>query len=367
MLPRHLIGFPAALPPLIGREREIAELRDLLLQPGQRLVTLTGPGGVGKTRLAIAVASEVAPAFKDGVVFVPLAAVGDPSLVVPTIARALEIQEAPGRPLMKALADALRDRRMLVVLDNLEHLLAGARDLVTLLNRCPRLALLVTSRSPLRLSIEQRMATPPLALPSPGDTPDIAALADLGAIALFVARARAVHHGFGLDTGNAAAASDICRRLDGLPLAIELAAAWVRVLPPAALLERLEQRLPLLHGGAADQPGRLRTMRDAIAWSYDLLSDDEARLPSPGRFRGRLYSRSGGVGVGSRDSGDGERTRRHTPVAGRPTPDTRHPTPSICSPSWLTRALYSWRRSPAGSCASPCWKRSASSPWKRWR
>jgi predicted ATPase len=203
-------------------------------------------------------------------------AVSAPSVVLPTIAHALDVQETPGRWLPDVLADALREQRLLVGLDNLENELASTPALVELLNRCPRLTLLITSRSPLRVSVEQRMTTPALSLPDHGDTPDIAAFAALRTIALFVARARAAHPEFALDADHAAAVIAICRRLDGLPLAIELDAVWVRVLPPSTLLDQLGRRLPMLHGGGKDQPGRLRAMRDAIAWSYGLLSAEAA-------------------------------------------------------------------------------------------
>ncbi|MGH2616414.1 MAG: ATP-binding protein, partial [Thermomicrobiales bacterium] len=269
--------MPRLLTSFVGREWELAAIGELMAT-GPRLLTLTGPGGVGKTRLAIAAATAIAPAFADGVVFVPLAAITEPGLVLPTISRALDIRETPGRPLTKTLAEALQDWRVLLVLDNFEHVLVAAADLARLLEACPGLTALVTSRAPLRLSVEQRFLTPPLTLPAPGHTLADGGLAGNEAIALFVERARSVRHDFAVDGGNAAQLVEICRRLDGLPLAIELAAAWVRVLPPAALLSRLDQRLSLLHGAIDEQPLRLRTMRDAIAWSYDLLAPDEARL-----------------------------------------------------------------------------------------
>jgi non-specific serine/threonine protein kinase len=254
----------------------------LVREPPRRLITLTGPGGVGKTRLALAVAAEVAPEFADGAVFVPLAAIADADLLLPTIARALDIRETRERSWAEAVLTALRERYLLLVLDNVEHLalpgMTAAADVAALLDACPGVTALVTSRAPLHLRGEQRFVTPPLALPTPGETLPIETLADYGAIAFFVERARLVNYEFALNADNADAIAAICRRLDGLPLAIELATPWLRVLPPAALLAQLEPRLPLLQGGAADQPARLRTMRDAIAWSYDLLSPDEARL-----------------------------------------------------------------------------------------
>ncbi|MCA9876770.1 MAG: AAA family ATPase [Thermomicrobiales bacterium] len=271
-------GFPANLTSFIGRQADIAALLGLLRQPDGRLVTLTGPGGVGKTRLALAVASVIVPEYEDGAVFVPLAHITDSTLVLPAIAHALEIRETLERPVARALVAALRDRQLLLVLDNLEHVLAAAHELGLLLAACPRLTLLVTSREPLRLAAEQRFRIEPLALPDLGARLTLDTLSGYEAIALFIARARSVRRGFSLTVENRVAVIEICRRLDGLPLAVELAAAWVRVIPPASLLAGLNERLPLLHGGAEDQPARLRTMRDAIAWSHDLLTPEEARL-----------------------------------------------------------------------------------------
>ncbi|MGH2615745.1 MAG: ATP-binding protein, partial [Thermomicrobiales bacterium] len=277
---RRWVGFPATPRPPIGRDREVAALRDLLQESRCRLVTVTGTGGVGKTRLAIAVAAEVAAEFADGALFVPLAAISDPALILPAIARVLEVRETPGRTPRESLVAVLRDRHLLLVLDNFEHLVGAeaAADVSALLEACSNLTVLVTSRTPLRLHDEQLFATSPLSLPPASEEIAPDALSEYGAVALFVERARMTRHGFALTGENATSVVEICRRLDGLPLAIELAAAWVRVLPPASLLERLHPRLSLLRGGTADQPARLRTMRDAIAWSYDLLSEEEARL-----------------------------------------------------------------------------------------
>ncbi len=268
-------SLPTPLTSFIGREREIADACDLLLG-GVRLVTLTGPGGVGKTRLAVRVAGELAQDFADGAVFVPLASVTDFDLVPTTVGLALGVREAGDRTLASRLADALRDRALLLVLDNFEHVVEAAPLVTHLLESCHRLAVLVTSRTPLRVSGEHVFPVPPLAVPDPAEP--TARVAETEAVCLFVARARAADPAFALTTENARAVAAVCQRLAGLPLAVELAAARVRVLPPAALLPRLAPALPLLTGGRRDDPARLRTMRDAIAWSYDLLLPDEQAL-----------------------------------------------------------------------------------------
>jgi predicted ATPase/DNA-binding CsgD family transcriptional regulator len=262
----------------IGREHEIAALTDLLRRSDVRLVTLIGPGGVGKTRLALQVAEGVPDDFGDGAMFVSLAPLRDPALVLPAIAGALGLRESPDHSLRDRLVAALRGRRLLLVLDNCEHLPGAADDVADLLAACSTVTVLATSRAPWRLSGERLFAIRPLALPGSDETLPLERLARYEAIGLFVERARQVRSVFALDAGNAAAVVEICRRLDGLPLAIELAAVWLRVLTPAALRDQLERRLPLLTGGAADLPARQRTLRDAIAWSYDLLTPDEQRL-----------------------------------------------------------------------------------------
>lgn len=269
-------GFPAALTALFGREQEIAQVCALLQDPQQRLVSLLGPGGVGKTRLAIAVAEHVEGAFPDGAAFVPLAPISQSGDIPGAVAATLGIIGHPERSTTQSIIVALHERRFLLILDNLEHLLAqGAAEFVLeLLQRCPHLHVLVTSREPLRVSLEQRYLTPPLHMPASGQRAET--LAELPAVQLFVARASGVRQHFTLKPGDAESVADICRRLDGLPLAIELAAAWMRVLTPAALLTRLTERLPLLAGGNADQPARFQTMRAAIRWSYDLLTPEEA-------------------------------------------------------------------------------------------
>jgi len=272
-----LVIAPLPTPPtaLIGRERAQAEVVHLLRPGAARLVTLTGPGGVGKSRLALAVADALRDAYPAGVAFVDVAPIRDPTLVPATIARALGLNAATGSTI-QPLAERLREERLLLVLDNVEQVVDAAPLLADLVAACPHLALLVTSRTALRVRAEQRFAAPPLTLPTTGQS--LEDVMSSMAVRLFVARARAVRPEFRLDADNAWAVAEICRRVDGLPLAIELAAARIGLLPPPALLQRLTHRLTALAVGARDLPDRQRTLRAAIDWSYDLLPEMERTL-----------------------------------------------------------------------------------------
>jgi predicted ATPase len=273
---------PAPLPlprsRLIDREQELAQAKTLLQEDDVGLVTLTGPGGVGKTRLALQVAADLTPQFADGVAFVSLASLKDPELVELPVARALQVPEADGQSLGERLLEYLRPRQLLLLLDNTEQLVSAAPLAAQWLEADPGLKLLVTSREPLRVRDERVVPVLPLALPDAEHLPDLDTLAQVPAVALFVERVREVKPDFALTADNAQAIAEICRRLDGLPLALELAAARSNVLPPEALLARLVHRLPLLTHGARDLPQRQQTLRNTIAWSYDLLDESDKAL-----------------------------------------------------------------------------------------
>jgi predicted ATPase/class 3 adenylate cyclase/DNA-binding CsgD family transcriptional regulator len=277
-LDSHPNNLPIQPTWLVGREREARAIEDLLLRSEVRLVTLTGAGGVGKTRLALQVAADLSGAFTDGVYFVNLAPVRDPALVLPAITQAFALSEIREYSLLDVLHNALHDRQLLLLLDNFEQVVEAADLLADLLAHCAGLKLLVTSRMALHLRAEHEFAVLPLALPDPRHLADMHALSQFEAVVLFVARAQAVRPAFEVTTANAPAIAEICTRLDGLPLAIELAAARLNVLPLQALLARLSQRLRLLTGGARDAPARQQTLRNTLAWSYELLTTAEQHL-----------------------------------------------------------------------------------------
>ncbi|HMA37750.1 MAG TPA: tetratricopeptide repeat protein [Chloroflexia bacterium] len=276
-------NLPPPPGPLIGRAREQARLGALLRTPAGRLVTLTGAGGMGKTSLILQVAADLRAHFPDGVCFVALAAVRHPALVMPTIAATLGIQEVRHQPLLRSVATALQDQQVLLILDNFEQVTAGASWITLLLGLLPRLKVVVTSRERLALDAEQEFVVPALAVPDPGQLPALPALAAVPAVALFVERARAVQPDFRLTAENALPIVQICRRLDGLPLAIELAAAHTRGLPPEGLLRRLSAAkgtspLYLLSDPTSHLPARQRTLRSTIDWSFELLAPGQRQL-----------------------------------------------------------------------------------------
>lgn len=274
----NLPRLPIPPTPLIGRERELDEIANLLRTGSARMITLTGAGGVGKTRLALELASNLGDAFPGGVGFVPLASLGDPGLVLPTVAQTLGLAEASHATASEALAASFGDQAWLLVLDNFEHVLDVAPDVASLLAACPGLSILVTSRASLRIRAEHEYPVRPLALPDLHRVPTPCDLAHVSAVQLFLERAQAAAPAFDLTPANSAAVAAICRRLDGLPLALELVAARVRVLGPTELLARLDHLLPLLVGGSRDLPQRQQTMWAAIDWSYELLSPAEQLL-----------------------------------------------------------------------------------------
>lgn len=263
------------LSPIIGRRNEIRELISLLLLDETRLVTMTGIGGTGKTKLARAIAEEMLADFSDGVFFVDLAAIRDPELVIPAIAKPLGIADGGGRPVEDALVEYLGRKDILLVIDNFEQILSAAPLIADLLTVAERTKMLVTSRALLRLSFENEFAVPPLAVPIVTSEMLLSDLIANDAVRLFETRARAVKQSFSLNAENAETIVRICGKLDGLPLAIELAAARIRILSPESILERLDDRMQLLSGGSRDLPDRHRTVRDMINWSYELLNENE--------------------------------------------------------------------------------------------
>src|SRR5215208_2755382 len=271
-------NLPAQPTALVGRERELEEVLALVRNPAVRLLTLTGPGGTGKTRLGLQAAAELTDEFEDGVFFVALAAISDPVLVAPMIARTLGLTESGNQPPEDLLKGYLRHRQVLLLLDNFEQVLGAGSLLDTLLSAASGLKVLATSRTPLRLYGEHEFPVPPLSLPDPESLPPVELLTRYEAVRLFVERAMALRPDFSLTEENAPAVVEICARLDGLPLAIELAAARTKLLPPQALLSRLGNRLKLLTGGARNPPERQRTLRNAIEWSHDMLDEGEKTL-----------------------------------------------------------------------------------------
>ena len=335
--------LPVPFTALVGRTREIAGIAALLGRDDVRLVTLTGPGGVGKTRAAIAAAREIAVRFRHGARFVTLAPVNGAHLVAAAIAQALGVQEAGDTPVEQRLVAFLRDKHLLLVLDNFEHVVDAAPLVAHLLASCPDLHVLATSRIPLKLSGEREYALAPLGVADPAEPASPGETVHSDAVLLFAERARAVAPDFQLSADMAPLISEICRRLDGLPLAIELAAARVKVLPPSALLARLEHRLPLLTGGNRDLPDRQRTMRDAIAWSYDLLSPEEQVL-----FR-LLSVFVGGFSLEAAEfvAGEGERGNDGQENASPPVPLTPLPPTLDGITSLVDKSLVRPEASPA--------------------
>lgn len=277
-LDNRTTNLPIQPTPLVGRQRELRQAAEILARSDVRLLTLTGVGGTGKTRLALQLAADQLDLFPDGVSFVDLSTVNDPDLALPTIAQVLGLSAIGGRSSNEALSEYLHDRRALLLLDNFEQIVAGAGGVAALIRSAPGPKFLVTSRMPLRISAEHEYRVPPLGLPARSEWLDLGALSATESVALFVERARAIRNDFTLTSENAPAVAEICIRLDGLPLAIELAAARIRALSAPALLVQLNDRLKVLTGGMRDMPARQQTLRATIDWSYDLLEPAEQRL-----------------------------------------------------------------------------------------
>jgi len=303
---RH--NLPPQPTPLIGREAEVALVCDLLRRHDVHLLTLTGPGGIGKTRLALQAAAELLDEFRDGVSFVPLAHIRDPQLVIATIAQALDVNDSSVRPLIELLKAYLREKQALLVLDNFEQVAAAAPSIAEVLAAASGLKTIVTSREALHLYGEHEYGVPPLSLPDLRRLPPIERLTQYEAVRLFIERAQAVRPDFAVTAENAPALAEVCARLDGLPLAIELAAARSKLFPPKALLSRLDKRLQFLTGGARDLPVRQQTLRDAIAWSYDLLDvREQAIFARLGVFAGGCTVEAAEAVLGDADTSDEQR------------------------------------------------------------
>ena len=284
-------NLPVPLTPFVGRAQLVTQVRDLIMQPTCRAATLLGPGGTGKTRLAIRVATELLHNLDDGAFFVGLAPIQDASLVPGEIAQTLGVPEDPSRPIIENICAYLEDKELLLLLDNFEQVPEAAKDIAEILKRCGGVKVLATSRQPLRISGERGVPVPPLALPDPGELPPLEDVANFEAVRLFVDRAQAARFDFELTQDNAGEVVEICRKVDALPLAIELATARMYELTTTQLLQALEQRLNVLTEGAVDLLDHQRTLRDLVAWSYELLQPDEQRL-----WR-RLAVFSGGCGL----------------------------------------------------------------------
>ena len=293
--------LPVQLTPLIGREHEADEVCALVRRPDVRLVTLTGPGGIGKTRLALRVATQLFPEFRDGVVFVGLASTTDPALVTTAIAQCLGVNEVRGRRLLQTLQDSLHEKEMLLLLDNFEQVITSAHLVVDLLTTCRSLKVLVTSREVLQVRGERPYQVPPLELPDLAQMPPVRQLLDYPSVSLFVERAQSVKDDFELTEENGYAVAAICNGLDGLPLAIELAAVRIKLFPPQVLLSRLDNSLKILTGGPRDLPERQQTLRDAIGWSYNLLTPEEQTVFS------RLAVFAGGCTLAAAEAVIGDR------------------------------------------------------------